>query len=172
MQARAAPTLEQQQRVCDAWRTEFNHVRPHEALGMKTPSAVYRPSTQRPVLRAGGWPDDCQPRVVDARGFLRYDMLHVYVATSLAGYTIGLRSEGRLVTVWFYHLAVGCFGSGVDESVQPLVPEPVTRAVTPGGDTAAPSVLEAVTPGGGRVTARKAAAKKRYPFGERRRDGE
>jgi Integrase core domain len=94
LQSIAAPNVEQHQRACDAWRTEFNHVRPHEALEMKTPIEVYRASRKRPVIRVGGWPADCQQRIVDDdRGFVRFDMLHVYVATALAGYTVGLRRE-------------------------------------------------------------------------------
>jgi Integrase core domain len=64
----AAPAnVEEQQRLCDDWRTEFNHVRPHEALGMKTPADAYRPSSRRAIVRAGGHPHDCQRRVVDDR---------------------------------------------------------------------------------------------------------
>jgi hypothetical protein len=51
---------------------------------------------------------------------VRYDMMHVYVATALAGYTIGLRREGRTVSVWFYELLLGSFVYGVDKSVQPF----------------------------------------------------
>jgi len=47
-------------------------------------------------------------------------MVHVYVATALAGQTIGLRREGRTVTVWFYELPLGAFVYGLDKSVQPL----------------------------------------------------
>jgi transposase InsO family protein len=38
------PTLGQQQCAFDEWRQEYNHKRPHEALGQKTPAEVYRPS--------------------------------------------------------------------------------------------------------------------------------
>ena len=33
--------LNEHQRVFDKWREDFNTIRPHEALGMKTPSDVY-----------------------------------------------------------------------------------------------------------------------------------
>jgi hypothetical protein len=48
VQAHVAASIPQQQASCDAWRVEFNHVRPHEALGMKTPAELYRPSPRRP----------------------------------------------------------------------------------------------------------------------------
>jgi hypothetical protein len=39
-----AHTLRGQQRRFRAFRQEFNHERPHEALGQQTPASVYRPS--------------------------------------------------------------------------------------------------------------------------------
>jgi transposase InsO family protein len=44
LEAISAPTFEGQQRACDLWRADFNNCRPHEALGMKTPAQVYKPS--------------------------------------------------------------------------------------------------------------------------------
>ena len=41
LQAVPEATVLLQQRACDRWRQEFNHVRPHDALGGKTPAAVY-----------------------------------------------------------------------------------------------------------------------------------
>jgi hypothetical protein len=35
LQLQAASSMSAQQRACDDWRAEFNHVRPHEALGMR-----------------------------------------------------------------------------------------------------------------------------------------
>src|SRR5262249_3896867 len=51
LQLQAASSLSAQQRACDDWRAEFNHVRPHEALEMRTPAEVYRPSERR-LMRA------------------------------------------------------------------------------------------------------------------------
>jgi hypothetical protein len=39
-----AATLAAQQRRFDHFRTEFNHQRPHEALGQAVPAAVYTPA--------------------------------------------------------------------------------------------------------------------------------
>jgi putative transposase len=38
-----------QQKACSKWRNEFNHVRPHEALGGKVPADFYRPGARRSV---------------------------------------------------------------------------------------------------------------------------
>ena len=49
-----------QQKACDDWRVEFNHVRPHEALAMQTPAEVYRPRERRLLrARARGFPESC-----------------------------------------------------------------------------------------------------------------
>jgi transposase InsO family protein len=46
-QGRPAATPEAQQRENDRWRQDFNHVRPHDALGGKTPAEVYKPTDKR-----------------------------------------------------------------------------------------------------------------------------
>lgn len=42
-----ASTLRQQQKCFDAFRTEYNQVRPHEGIGLATPAEVYRSSARR-----------------------------------------------------------------------------------------------------------------------------
>jgi hypothetical protein len=44
VEAVAAATAEDQERACDLWKADFNNCCPHEALGMKTSSQVYKPS--------------------------------------------------------------------------------------------------------------------------------
>jgi len=130
IQSMAAANAELQQRAIDDWRTEFNHVRPHEALSMKTPAEVYRVSTRKPMVRTGGYPEDCSKRLVDARGWLRYDMMRIYVSTALAGYHVGLGREPDRMTVWFYDLCIGSFVHGEDESVQPVLPAAAPECVS------------------------------------------
>ena len=47
VQAFPASSRVAEQRACDRWRIEFNRVRPHEALGGKTPAEVYTNSVRR-----------------------------------------------------------------------------------------------------------------------------
>ncbi len=42
-----AGDLESQRAALAVWREEYNQVRPHEALGYRTPAQVYTPSTRR-----------------------------------------------------------------------------------------------------------------------------
>jgi transposase InsO family protein len=52
--AEPAQDARAQQRRFDRWRREYNHERPHEALGMRTPASLYAPSVKqypRPLLQ-------------------------------------------------------------------------------------------------------------------------
>lgn len=96
----ARMNLLQQQERFDAWVEDFNHQRPHEALGMKRPAEVYVPSmrplparlpdleypTHDDVLRVGPSGHVHLPR----RG-------NLFVSSALAGQQIGLREldDGR-----------------------------------------------------------------------------
>src|SRR5262249_3610645 len=51
LQSVPAATKLLQQRACDRWRQEFNHVRPHDALRGKSPADVYRPSRSQLTIR-------------------------------------------------------------------------------------------------------------------------
>ena len=139
LQTQAAQSIRAQQRACDDWRVEFNHVRPHEALAMQTPSEVYRPS-QRRLMRAlvGGFPDDAEIVRLGAHGKFWLDgRHHVFVSSSLAGLQIGLeRMDGGLIHVWYHHLLIGHLRVGPmvgrNVTVQPLPP---SVASAKGGDT-------------------------------------
>ena len=49
VEARPAESSAYVQRLVDRWRQQFNHVRPHEALGGRVPAEVYKPALKRPV---------------------------------------------------------------------------------------------------------------------------
>ncbi len=68
-----AATRRGQQRRFDAFRQEFNHERPHEALGQQTPAAHYTPSA-RPFpekLAPLEYPAHFERRYVSANGCIR-----------------------------------------------------------------------------------------------------
>lgn len=150
IQSLVAPTLAAQQRVCDDWRAEFNHVRPHEALGMKTPSEVYCASPRRPRPVGGGFPARCILRRVDDSGCTRFDSQSVYVTTALAGFDVALRPLPDHVEVWFYELLLGRFVP----STRRTSVEPPSRSerlvaandVSPGDVTSAVDAAAVATP--------------------------
>lgn len=79
----------------DAWREEYNTIRPHEALGMLTPADVYRPSSR--VYE--GDPDVIEypmgflPRKVRSNGLISVDGISISISYALRGLTIGLQPQ-------------------------------------------------------------------------------
>ena len=66
------PGAEQQTEWLRSFRWEYNHLRPHEALGMKTPSSVWRPSerTYDPGQPAWEYPEGSRTLKIDCQGTL------------------------------------------------------------------------------------------------------
>jgi putative transposase len=104
------------QEALDLWRQEFNHERPHEALGMKYPAEVYQPS-QRPYV---GTPEDLDypgmdHRRVTGQGIIGWERARLFITSSLAGWSVGLKplAGGRL-EVWFGRLLLGWIDSATE----------------------------------------------------------
>jgi transposase InsO family protein len=98
-----------EQEALDMWRQEFNHERPHEALGMKCPAEIYQPS-QRPY---DGTPGELvypgmATRHVNQIGKLSWAGQSYFISASLASWSVGLKSlgDGRQ-EVWFGRLLLG-----------------------------------------------------------------
>lgn len=97
LQLSPARSRRAQQRQCDRWMLDFNHVRPHDALGGKTPAELYRNSTRRslsPLLPT--YPPEWLTRRANKAGYVRINGDQVFVATALARQLIGLRQESEL----------------------------------------------------------------------------
>jgi transposase InsO family protein len=111
MQADPAGTPKAQQRIADIWRQEFNYVRPHEAIGMKTPADLYRRSSRcYRGVRLPSYLRNQAVRRVTVLGCVHYASKTVFVSESIAGFEIGVRKtrQGRLA-VQFYDLDLGTF---------------------------------------------------------------
>jgi transposase InsO family protein len=147
--SRLTRTLEQQQAVCDEWITEFNHVRPHEAIGGKTPSELYRPSPRRPGrIVIGGFPDGCKIVRVGNNGRMKCrhgGLRGVYVSTSLRGHQVGLRydREDDVVQVWFFNMLLGTFVPGEHKGIVHLDFETCYQKGTKSGNA---PMAQTVTP--------------------------
>ena len=93
LQGQIDGSLNEHQKVFDQWRNDFNEVRPHEALGMKTPAEVYRKSKikytgEHVELRyAKGF----RVRYVNDRGYLNLDQKRLFVGNPFAGYHVGIK---------------------------------------------------------------------------------
>jgi putative transposase len=138
-----AATLEQQQALCDQWRQEFNHVRPHEALAMKTPGEVYHPSTRRRVqIQRVVYPPGSELRRVVAHGGLSWNGRSVHVSRALRDQTIAVLpcADGTRARVLFYDLVLGEFDLDYGRRVEPTTEQfmsPIQNRAVKGGKLAA-----------------------------------
>ena len=108
LQSLPESTVALQQRACDRWRQEFNHVRPHDALRGKTPAEVYKPSPSRPSMRPPIYPPGWRVRRVSATGVFGSNHTGQFISTALAGYFVGLEPIGGLRhRAWFYDVNLG-----------------------------------------------------------------
>src|ERR1700694_21061 len=97
LQLSPARSRRAQQPLCTKWALDFNHVRPHEALGNKPPAEVYgRPPVRPPVERVPTYPAGCITRRVLSSGELTLNGDRVSIGRPFAGHLIGLRYEGDL----------------------------------------------------------------------------
>jgi len=103
-----------QQLLLDRFRAEYNQVRPHEALGMQTPSSVYVPSP-RPYpaqVPEPEYPDTMLVRSIRAHGHFRWKHHDVFLSEVLWGERVALLPvDERWYTIYFAQLPLGQFDS-------------------------------------------------------------
>ena len=99
----------ERQAAFDLWRKEFNEERPHEALGMRFPSEVYRDSERK----YEGAPEKLlypgiESRRVKLNGMINFEGKVYFLSTALAGWDVGLAPvEGGRWEVRFGRLVLG-----------------------------------------------------------------
>ena len=129
-----------QQRELDRFRHAFNQVRPHEALDMQTPAAVYQPSprpypAQVPEVE---YPGTMEVRTIKSHGHFRWKKHDVFLTEVLWGEPIGLLEvDDGMFQIYFAHLPL----IGFDSKSCKLVPLPNrarTGAAPFGGGQACP----------------------------------
>jgi putative transposase len=146
LEAQSAPSREAQQALLDEWRREFNHVRPHEALGMKTPAQVYRPKSRHPSpakLLSHSYPRQAAIRRVQTNGHFWWQGRALFLSRALRGHTVAVvhPPPGHLLgTIMFRHLALGLLDLAGGTKVQPIPDQNRQRP------PAVPALREAPTP--------------------------
>lgn len=101
-----AATMAAQQRAFDAYRQEYNHVRPHSALGYHPPATVYTRSTRLvPEVPPGpfDYPEAMLVRFVHTNACIKWRGSLIYVSEAFQGQRVGLSP----LTEQFYALYVG-----------------------------------------------------------------
>jgi putative transposase len=91
-----AANLRQQQHRFDEFRHEYNHERPHQALGGRTPAQLYSPSlrTYPRKLPEVEYPGHFQIRMVRTDGTIQWRGSNLYVSEALTGEAVGLEEVG------------------------------------------------------------------------------
>ncbi len=109
-----AANRREQQRTLDRFRQEYNQVRPHEALQMQTPAAVYQPSARTFPARVPEpeYPETMLVRSVRPHGHFRWKKYDVFLSEVLWGERVGLLAEDdRWFTIYFAQLPMARFDS-------------------------------------------------------------
>ncbi len=99
-----AASLQGQQRKFDRFLEEFNQERPHEALGMKRPGEVYRPSgrTMPKRIERYEYPAHYLVRRVSRAGTIRVFHNQIFVSNTLHEDYVGLEEVDDGVYDLFY----------------------------------------------------------------------
>lgn len=114
-------SLAGQQRAFDRFKTEYNHERPHEAQGQKTPASAYHRSLREYPARL---PDIVYParfivRQVRIGGPIKWKGNLLYVSKALTGEPIGLEQiDDQLWKVYYCTLSLGL----LDEQLGRIIP--------------------------------------------------
>jgi hypothetical protein len=123
-----ATDRKEQQRIIDRWRKEFNHVRPHQALGGKTPAEVYKVGERRrAVVKSYAYPKHFYVGRVNGAGALYFRRDACRVGQPFCGLSLGIEVIDALrVRLWLHEVDLGTAETlpGVDDACfeQPLGP--------------------------------------------------
>jgi transposase InsO family protein len=140
LEVKAADDWRAQQRELDRFRHDYNEVRPHEALGMQTPAAVYELSPRRYPEREPEvqYPQEMRVLTVKAHKHFRWKKHDVFVSEVLWGEPIGLLAgDDGLFTIYFAHLPLARFDAARCKLV-PLVRAGGVRSAPFGSGQACP----------------------------------
>ncbi len=103
--ARSRPDAEQwlTQPWLDGFRQEYNQLRPHEALGMRTPASLWRPSTRAydPNPPAWDYGERAELRKVGQTGHIYVGDQPWKVSQALASETVQLQRVEQRILVYF-----------------------------------------------------------------------
>ena len=100
----ASANLAAQQRRFERWRHDYNHHRPHEALGMQMPAQIYQPSERRlnENDRLITYPRDYKTKVVSTSAHIAHEGKNYQVGVAFIGKRVGLRYNDAGQTEIYY----------------------------------------------------------------------
>ena len=103
MKRRGFPSPEHRQDWLDRFRHEYNHLRPHEALGMRTPATVWSKSVRvyQPHPPAWEYPSGSQLKKIAAQGQIFLEGRRWEISRALAGEWVQLERIEHRVLVYY-----------------------------------------------------------------------
>lgn len=104
--------LSKQQKRLDNFQDEYNRIRPHEALQMKTPKEIYRSSSRKmPIkIRPYDYPAHYEVRRVSRNSAFRRNNRHINLTSTLIDEYIGLEEiDNGIYNVYYRDFLVGRF---------------------------------------------------------------
>jgi len=120
-----------QQARFDAFRQEFNHERPHEALGQTQPASHWHPSSRAYPRRIEepSYPADHAVRRVRTNGTIKWGGELIFVSMALIGELVGLtETEDGGFMVRFINVDLGLIERGSSRMRRSTAPRPGRRA--------------------------------------------
>lgn len=113
-----AANLAKQQRVFNSFRREYNEVRPHEGIELKTPASMYEPSTRLlpKVMPPLVYPAHFETRLVSKNSGIRWNSQWVAVSHTCAGLHVGLEQVDH--GLWDVYLGPVRLGRLLEESLR------------------------------------------------------
>lgn len=133
VQTASAANVVEQQAALDVWTHTYNHERPHEAIGMRVPAELYRPSTRKYDSSEATleYPMGFLQRRVGSSGMIHLHGDEVLISQALSGWDVGLEPQRDRYALWFCRLRLG----EVDMSVRKFFAiRSVTTSPPGGGD--------------------------------------
>jgi transposase InsO family protein len=105
---RGLPGQQERQRWLDQFRQEYNHIRPHEALGMKTPASVWHPSPRAYQPHPAEWeyPEGAEVQRLEPTGQLKLNGRRWQISGPLAGERVQLVRIDQKVLVLYRNTIV------------------------------------------------------------------
>lgn len=101
-------TLSGWQKALAQFRSEYNHVRPHEALSMSTPSTKYKTSSRQynPNPRAWEYPEAALVKRLNTQGCLEYNGKRYFVSEALSKEYVQVERLKTSLAVKYRHMYI------------------------------------------------------------------
>jgi hypothetical protein len=127
-----AATVPRQQRRFNEFVQVYNCERPHQALGLRPPATLYRPS-QRPYpakLEDPAYPPNTALRRVRTNGEIKWRGQLIFVSEALIRETVGVAESEHGHEVHFGPILLGLIDPLRERLIRPRMPSPPFKGVT------------------------------------------